>query len=148
MSKGRVKNVPRWRLHCHVLRMSRTLCKIYCYSSGGKNRPHFFSKLCAEKNDPCNTDYPRLLDDYWETKLLWQNYVIFQIKFIYTKNINQTNEVQTLSAMMNKLKQVNIYFRWKKLSTSFQLHVQWVRLWGAVLDKVKVVFLSRRSHTI
>ena len=37
---------------------------------GGQNRPHFYSKLRAEKNGPCNTDPPRLLVDYWETKLL------------------------------------------------------------------------------
>ena len=92
MSKGREENVPRWGLHCHVLRMSRALCKIYYYSRGGKNRPHFFSNLCAEKNDPCNTDYPRLLVDYWEAKLLWQYYVILHIKIIYTKNINQTTK--------------------------------------------------------
>ena len=31
---------------------------------GGQNRPHFFSKIRAEKNGLCNTDSPRLLIDY------------------------------------------------------------------------------------
>ena len=44
---------------------------------GGQNRPHFFSKIRAEKNGRCNTDSPRLLIDYWETKLLQQNNVSF-----------------------------------------------------------------------
>ena len=31
---------------------------------GGQNRPHFFSKLRAENNGPCNTDSLCLLVDY------------------------------------------------------------------------------------
>ena len=63
----------------------------------------FFSKLCANKKRPCNTDSLRLLVDYWETNLLRQNNVILHIKFIYTKHINQSNKAQALSVMTNRL---------------------------------------------
>ena len=111
----------------------------------GKIDHFFFSKLRAEKNGPCNTDSPRLLVDYWETKLLWQNYVIFHIIFIYIKHTNQTNEVQALSVMMKQLKEVSRY-RNERNSTSFQPHVQWVRLWRAVLDKVILSCISYQKE--
>ena len=114
---------------------------------GGQNRPHFFPNFRAEKNVPCNANSPRLLVDCWETKLLQQNNVIIHIKFIYTKHIHQTNEVQALSVMINNLKEVNRYWV-ERNSTLFQPHVQCVSLWGVMLDKVKVVFLTRRSHII
>ena len=82
----------------------------------GKIDHFFYKKLHAEKNGPSNTDSSHLLVDYWETKLLWQNYVIFHVLFIYTKHINQTSEVQTISVLMNKLKEVNKYQDERKLN--------------------------------
>ena len=107
----------------------------------------FFSKIRAEKNWSLYEDWLPLLVDYWETELLWQNYGILRFRFIYTKHINQTKEVQGLSVMMNEFKEV-IRYRDENYSSSFQQHVRWVRLWRAVFNNVKVVFLTRKSHII
>ena len=137
--------------HLHSLNISEVIDHDKCVTSmrvhGGQNRPPFFSKLRARKNGPCNTDSLWLLVSCWETKVLQQNNAIIDIKSVYTKHIHQTNEVQVLSVMINNLREVNRYWV-ESNSTSLQPHVQCVRLWGAVLDKVKVVFVTMRSHII
>ena len=74
-------------------------CFKFYWNTVGKIEHTFFQNVVLEKNGPCNTNSPRLLVDYWEIKLLWQNYGIFHIKFIYTKHVNQTNEVKALSLL-------------------------------------------------
>ena len=113
----------------------------------GKINHFFFRKFALKKTGPYNADWLPLLVDYWETELLWQNYVILHLRFIYTKHINQTKEVQGLSVMMNEFKEV-IRYRDENYSSSFQQHVRYVRLWRAVFNNVKVVFLTRKSHII
>ena len=103
---------------------------------GGQNRPYFFTKLRSEKNGPCNTNSPRLLVNYWETKLLQQKNVIIHIKLIYIKHIHQKNEVQALSVMINNLKEINRYWVARN-STSFQAHVQCVSLWEQCKIRLK-----------
>ena len=69
----------------------------------GQNRPHFFSKIHAEKNGQyrCSASIGRLLRG--RTIVIKQYNPSLQY---YLQQAYQTNEVQGISVMMNELKEV------------------------------------------